>query len=64
MNSRQIEEIAKLFMDIGKLVFVSLVLGFFQSTLSMPVALAYSLIGLTIAFGLFIMAIKLFKEVK
>lgn len=63
MNNRQIEEVAKLLLDIGKLVLASLVLGFFQSKLDPSIVLAYSLIGLTVAFGLFIMGIKLLKEV-
>jgi len=31
MTNKQIEELAKLFLDLGKLTFASLVLGFFQS---------------------------------
>lgn len=64
MNKRQVEEVAKLLLDIGKLVLASLVLGFFQSSLPTQLILAYSLIGLTVAFGLFIMGINLLKEIR
>lgn len=64
MNDRQVEELAKLFLDLGKLVFASLVLGFFQSGLPVIVVLAYSLTGLIMSLGLFIIGLQLLKEVK
>lgn len=64
MSGRQIEELAKLYLDIGKLIFASLVLGFFQSGLDTRVVLAYGLIGLTFSVGFFTMGIQLLKEVK
>lgn len=64
MNSRQIEELAKLYLDLGKLVFASLVLGFFQSNIEMSTALAYEFVGLSISLGLFIMGIRLMKEAR
>jgi len=64
MNFRQTEEFAKLFLDIGKLVFASLVLGFFQSGLPPLIVLGYSLIGLILSIAFFIMGLRLFKEVK
>lgn len=64
MTDRQIEELAKLFVDIGKIVLGSLVLGFFQSNLDPKLILGFGLIGLTISFSLFKMGITLFKEVR
>lgn len=64
MSNRQIEELAKLYLDIGKLIFASLVLGFFQSSLDKQIVLAYGLIGLTLALGFFTMGIQLLKETK
>lgn len=61
MNDRQIEELAKLYLDLGKLVFASLVLGFFQSNLERTTVLAYESVGLFISLGLFIMGIRLLR---
>jgi hypothetical protein len=61
MTERQIEELAKLYLDLGKLVFASLVLGFFQSNLQPTIIYSYGLLGLTISLGLFIMGLRLLK---
>lgn len=45
MNKRQVEELAKLFLDIGKLTVASLILGFFQSKTDPFVILIYGFIG-------------------
>lgn len=63
MNNRQIEELAKLSLDLGKLVFASLVLGFFQSKLELVLSISYGLIGLTIAIAFFTIGLRLLKEV-
>lgn len=64
MNIRQLEELAKLYLDLGKLVFVSLVLGFFQSNLDRSVVLVYEFLGLLFSVGFFIMGIRLLKEIR
>jgi len=64
MTSRQIEELAKLFLDLGKLTFASLVLGFFQSNLQPITKISYEFIGLIIFSSFCIMGIQLLKEVK
>jgi len=64
MNNRQVEELAKLFLDIGKLVLASLLFGFFQSDLNPTFIFLYSLIGLTISLILFKMGLQLLKEAK
>ena len=64
MTNHQIEELAKLSFDIGKILFASLVLGFFQSGLHPNLVLGYGLIGLTLATIFFIIGLQLFKEVK
>lgn len=63
MNSRQIEELAKLFMDVGKLTMASLVFGVLQITSNPTAVLIITFLGLTFSFGFFIMGLKLFKEV-
>lgn len=50
-------------MDLGKLTFASLVLGFFQSTLPVEITILYGFIGLTISIGLFKLALELFKNI-
>ncbi len=62
MALKQTEELAKLFLDLGKLIFASLVLGFFQSELTPNIILAYGLIGLTLSASFFIMGLKLLGE--
>lgn len=64
MSKRQVEELAKLYLDLGKLTFASLVLGFFQSNLNRSVVLTYELVGLLFSIGFFIMGIRLLKEIK
>ena len=64
LSSRQLEELAKLFVDMGKLVFGSLVLGLFQAKLEPKLVIGVGFSGLTISLGLFILGLKLFKEVK
>lgn len=64
MSKRQLEEIAKLYLDLGKLVFASLVLGFFQSNLDRSIVLIYELLGLLFSVGFFIMGIRLLKEIR
>lgn len=64
MSNRQIEELAKLYIDLGKFIFVSLVLGFFQKNLDRQTIIAYGLIGLIFSIGFFIMGLKLLKEIK
>lgn len=63
MTNRQIEELAKLFLDLGKLTFASLVLGFFQSNLPSNIILAYGIIGLIFSIIFFRMGLYLMKEV-
>lgn len=64
LTSRQTEELAKLLVDLGKLVFASLVLGLFQVELEPKLMIGAAFLGLTISLGLFILGLKLFKEVK
>jgi hypothetical protein len=64
MTKRQTEELAKLYMDIGKLTLGSLVLGFFQINIDPVGVLLIIIFGLTGSMGFFIMGLKLFKEVK
>ena len=64
LTKRQTEELAKLFLDVGKLTLASLVLGLFQLKLEPILLLAVSFLGLTISVGLFILGLELFKEVK
>lgn len=63
LTKRQIEEIAKLLLDLGKFVFATLVLGFFQSGLPSIIALGYGFIGLTLSVIFFTMSIILLREV-
>ncbi|MBI2334334.1 hypothetical protein HYU96_00885 [Candidatus Daviesbacteria bacterium] len=63
MNNRQKEEFAKLLMDIGKLTLASLVFGFFQTGSDPKLVLFIGGFGLTSAMVLFIMGLRLFKEV-
>ena len=63
MTKRQVEELAKIFMDIGKLTFASLVLGFFQTRLDPTLTLIYESIGLIFTASFFYFGLKLFKEV-
>lgn len=64
VTDRQIEELAKLFLDLGKLTFASLVLGFFQSDLPQIIILAYGLIGLLFSFSFFIMGLVLLRRIR
>ena len=64
LTKRQTEELAKLFLDVGKLTLASLVLGLFQLKLEPILLLAVGFLGLTISVGLFILGLELFKEVK
>lgn len=64
MNNRQVEELAKLFLDIGKLSFASLVLGFFQIKSDPVIVFVVGILGLTFSLGMFILGLKLFKEVR
>lgn len=62
MTERQIEEFAKLCMDMGKLIFVSLVVGFAQIK-SNPISfIAISTFGLTFCMAFFTMGLKLFER--
>ncbi len=63
MTNRQKEELAKLYLDLGKLIFASLVLGFFQSSLPPILIFSYSLLGLTLSAGFLIMGLRLFREI-
>lgn len=63
MTDRQIEELAKLFLDLGKLTFASLVLGFFQSNLPPSIIFSYGIIGLISTIIFLRMGIYLMKEV-
>lgn len=62
MINRQIEELAKLFLDMGKLIFVALVLGFFESNLPSIIIFAYGMIGLIFSLSFFMMGIRLLKD--
>jgi len=64
LTKRQVEELAKLFFDVGKLTLGSLVLGLFQLKLGPGVLLSIGMVGLTIAGGLFILGLELFKEIE
>ena len=64
MTKRQEEELAKLIIDIGKLTLGSLVLSFFQIKSEPLIVLAIVVIGLTASSGLFIIGLRLFKEIK
>ena len=64
MSIRQIEELAKLYLDLGKLIFASLVLGFFQSNLDRNIIIIYELVGLLFSVGFFIMGVRLLKEIR
>lgn len=64
MNKRQTEEFAKLFMDLGKLVFASLVSGFFQLEYEPVIALTIIVLGLTGSVIFFIIGLSIFKRVK
>lgn len=63
MTKRQIEELAKLFLDLGKLTFASLVLGFFQSDLPQNIIFAYGIIGVTVSIVFFRMGLYLIRRV-
>ena len=62
LTDRQVEELGKLLLDLGKLVFASLVLGFFQSDLSPATVMLYGLLGLIFSATFFIVGIRLLKE--
>lgn len=62
LNDKQIEELGKLLLDLGKLVFASLVLGFFQSDLPPTAILAYGLLGLIFSATFFIVGLQLLKD--
>ena len=64
MNSRQIEELARLYLDIGKITFTSLVFGFFQAKSDPRIVFAVGLLGLTFSITLFILGLKLLKGSK
>lgn len=64
LTKRQLEELAKLFLDVGKLTLGSLVLGLFQLRLEPVLLLTVGVLGLTISIGMFILGLGLFKEVK
>lgn len=64
MTKRQKEELAKLYMDIGKLALGSLVFGFFQMNIEPFYRLVVILLGLTTSIFFFRMGLKLFGEVK
>lgn len=64
MNNRQIEELAKTCLDMGKLLFASLALGFFQSNLPTSTILAYEFFGLTFSAGFIIMGLKLLGRIE
>ena len=64
LNDKQVEELAKLFLDLGKLVFGPLVLGLFQSSLRLWQAGLVAVSGLLLSMVLFILGIRLMKEVK
>lgn len=63
LTSRQIEEAAKLSLDLGKLTFGSLILGLFQVKLNPLTLISVSLSGISISFALFLIGLSLFKEV-
>jgi len=64
MTSRQIEELAKLFLDLGKFTFASLVLGFFQSDLPPSLIFGYGIIGLIFTIVFIRMGLYLMREIK
>lgn len=64
MNKKQKEELAKLYIDIGKLIFASLVLGFFQSKTDPITLFIVFALGLTFSIGFFILGLNLFREIK
>lgn len=64
MTKRQKEELAKLYMDLGKLTLGSFVLSVFQTNLGLLASIILALCGLTISTILFKMGLKLVGEVK
>ena len=62
MTPRQTEELAKTYMDLGKLIIVSLLLGFFQFKEEPVLGIAAVIIGLTFSVGFFILGLRVFKE--
>ena len=64
MTPRQIEETAKLYIDLGKLTFASLILGFFQFKSDPIVGLIVVILGLTFSMGFFILGLRVFKELE
>jgi hypothetical protein len=60
---RRKEELSKLSLDLGKLTFASLVLGFFQLTSPTPLTFAYAFTGVIIAFAFFWFGFQILKEV-
>lgn len=62
-TDKQVKEIGKLLLDLGKLIFGSMVLGFFQSGLDPLIVLAYELTGLLFSMIFFIFGIMLLKEI-
>lgn len=64
LNDKQTEKLADLLIDLGKLSFGSLVLGFFQSSLGVWAIFAYGLLGLLMSAGFCILGLKLFRETK
>ncbi len=63
MNSRQREELAKLYMDLGKLGIAGLIFGPFQQNSSPDLVLPIVLFGLTFSVGLIILGLRLFKDI-
>ncbi len=62
MTKRQIEGLATLFLDMGKLTFASLILGFFQTRTEPITVLFVGMLGLTFSLIFFILGLKLLKE--
>ncbi len=64
MSPRQTEELAKTYIDLGKLIFASLLLGFFQFKEAPILGISAVFIGLTFSVGFFILGLRMFKELQ
>ncbi len=64
MTKRQKEELAKLYMDLGKLTFGSLVVSIFQTNPDPVLTIVIAIIGLIMSVFFFRMGLKIFGELR
>ncbi|MGH7204163.1 MAG: hypothetical protein ACREHC_06995 [Candidatus Levyibacteriota bacterium] len=55
MTKRQVDALALLFLDMGKLTFASLLLGFFQTKTDPLIVFVIGIFGLTFSLAFFIL---------